>query len=353
MDRKQEEMPAIGDGQRLVERLLGWFEESQRSLPWRRVRSVYGTLVSEFMLQQTQVKTVVPYFEAWMRRFPDFAAVAEAPLADVLKHWEGLGYYSRARNLQRTCQMIMAQSCLPTSPEEWKKFPGIGDYTSVAIASIGQNYGAIAVDGNVIRVLARIVGLQQIFDGKKIAEKCISRITEGLRRPGKCGQINEALMELGALICTAKDPKCSQCPIRDHCVSRCQGLNVLEIPRFRQQRRNKIQIDRLWIAIDGRILLLRSRVSRLKSLYELPKKEDVLAHFSALNFSAAEPIFEGKRAIGLDDCRERIVACDGIKFQDMEGLLAGSEDFLLCHRADLDRITISAPHRKWIEKLLP
>lgn len=335
-----------------LDRLLAWFAEFRRSLPWRERRSVYGTLVSEFMLQQTQVKTVLPYYEAWMKRFPDFSAVARAPLAEVLKHWEGLGYYTRARNLQRACQMILERETLPDSPEQWKSLPGIGDYTSTAIASIGQNYDAIVIDGNVIRLLSRVGGLWGTFENRKTAERAVATLAGRLVRTKKCGEINEALMEMGALICTAKDPKCRRCPVHEHCESRRADLSVCEIPRFRRPARRRIEINRLWLEIDGRFLMMRSRVSRLKSLFELPKLDDLSGKLAMPDLQVAVPIFEGCRAIGLDDCREKIFQFPGHNFSGLQEVLDQSEDLIFCDRLDFARLTISAPHRRWIERIL-
>ena len=143
--------------------LLGWYASAQRQLPWRSNPSIYKTVVSEFMLQQTQVKTVVPYFERWLEQFPDFAALASAPGEAVLKYWEGLGYYSRARNLHKLAKTYVALASKPATAAEWQELPGIGPYTAAAISSIAQNYPAAVVDGNVVRILARLTGDDRMF----------------------------------------------------------------------------------------------------------------------------------------------------------------------------------------------
>ena len=136
--------------------LLSWYRANARALPWRQTPSLYKTVVSEFMLQQTQVKTVLPYFARWLDALPDFAELAAAPEARVLKLWEGLGYYSRARNLHHLAKAIVARPAMPRTPGEWRELPGVGPYTAAAITSISFGEGAACVDGNVVRILARL-----------------------------------------------------------------------------------------------------------------------------------------------------------------------------------------------------
>ncbi len=180
-------------------RLLSWFRRGARDLPWRRARDPYAIWVSEVMLQQTQVATVIPYYRRWMRRFPTVRALARAPLDGVLKAWEGLGYYARARNLHRAARSLRR---LPRTAEEWRRVPGVGPYTAAAIASIASGERVAVFDGNVRRVLSRV-------EGRDVAEAPPPR--------GDPAQYNQALMELGQRVCTPRGPRCGGCPLAAGC----------------------------------------------------------------------------------------------------------------------------------------
>ena len=194
-------------------RLLRWFSHNARVLPWRENPSLYKTVVSEFMLQQTQVKTVVPYFNRWLERFPDFESLATADVHDVIKLWEGLGYYSRAKNLQFFAKKFInnpAQNFL-----DLLKFKGVGTYTAAAIASIAFHESVAVVDGNVVRVLARIFNLQTLFPNKDNAVKYVTPLANELIDGQHPGDFNEAMMELGALVCTKNNPHDPHPPLRE------------------------------------------------------------------------------------------------------------------------------------------
>lgn len=208
----------------LQTRLLSWFEKNKRDLPWRVLsangrREPYRVWLAEVMLQQTQVATVIPYFARWLARFPTLADFAAAPLDDVLKQWEGLGYYSRARNFHRAAQMVMGElgGVMPETVEGLLKLPGIGRYTAGAIASLAFNQDAPILDGNVKRVWARVFALTEMNDDALWA------ISRDLLPKGRAGEFNEALMDLGATICTPSNPKCAECPINKHCQAYAQG----------------------------------------------------------------------------------------------------------------------------------
>ena len=232
--------PALG---RVPRRLLIWFRKQARNLPWRRARDAYGIWVSEIMLQQTQVKTVIPYWERWMQTFPTIQALADAPLDAVVKCWEGLGYYSRARNLQRAAVQLLRDhhGQLPRTQEDLRGLPGIGRYTAGAVCSIAFEQPAPAVDGNVRRVLLRVLGLRTAPEAKRTQERLWRTAAElvaqaaGLRAVSErpCGDFNQALMELGAVICTPRAPTCGRCPIRSFCTAHALGLTE-SIPGSRQ-----------------------------------------------------------------------------------------------------------------------
>ena len=210
-----------------VENLLKWFEVYRRPMPWRDDPSPYRVWVSEIMLQQTQVATVIPFFERFTARFPTVEALAVADVQDVLKLWEGLGYYSRARNLLRAAQVVMDDlaGTLPTTYAGWKALPGVGDYTAAAVSSIAHGEAMPSVDGNVLRVFSRFWGITD--DVMLPATR--NAIREKLRphiRKADPSAFNQAMMELGALVCRPRLPDCGACPLSPRCVARCRGLTA-------------------------------------------------------------------------------------------------------------------------------
>ncbi|MGQ9633077.1 MAG: A/G-specific adenine glycosylase [Bryobacteraceae bacterium] len=194
-------------------RLLEWFDQEARDLPWRHNRDPYRIWISEIMLQQTRVAAVIPYYNRFMERFPDVAALASAEESEVLALWSGLGYYSRARNLLRGARMIHAAGRFPRTYDDLRSLPGVGEYTAAAVASIAFGEPRAAVDGNVRRVLSRVrCGAE---DPARLAEKLLDR-----QRPG---DFNQALMELGATVCVSHAPQCAACPVARDCQARKQG----------------------------------------------------------------------------------------------------------------------------------
>lgn len=204
--------------------LLEWYRMARRDLPWRRSRDPYHIWVSEIMLQQTRVDTVIPYFNRFIDKFPTLRDLAEAPEEEVLKHWEGLGYYSRARNLQAAVKEVVAEygGSVPNRKQDVSGLKGVGPYTAGAILSIAFNQPEPAVDGNVMRVLSRYFLIED-----DIARPATRMPMEALARElipeGEAADFNQALMELGALICTPKSPACLLCPVMAHCAGRLEG----------------------------------------------------------------------------------------------------------------------------------
>jgi A/G-specific adenine glycosylase len=198
--------------------LLGWYARRRRNLPWRSTRDPYCIWVSEIMLQQTRVQSVVAYYERWIQRFPTVERLASANGEDVLRAWEGLGYYSRARNLQRAAQQVVAEhgGHLPRSIAELRALPGIGPYSAGAIASIAYDADEPVVDGNVIRVLTRLFGLPGNPRREPLAGQ-LWRLARQLLPPGKAADFNQALMDLGATVCTPRGARCAECPVARHC----------------------------------------------------------------------------------------------------------------------------------------
>jgi A/G-specific adenine glycosylase len=217
-------------------RLLAWFREYRRDLPWRRTRDPYRIWLSEIMLQQTRVAAVIPYYERFLERFPDVQALAAAPQEEVLRLWSGLGYYSRARNLQQAAQQIVAKHSgnFPRDEKDALELPGIGRYTAAAILSIAYGARHAVLDGNVARVLARIFAKRgDLRDGKRW--QALQTDADALLDAKSPGDWNQAMMELGATLCTPRAPQCLLCPVAQFCRARKLGLTE-SIPAIRKKR---------------------------------------------------------------------------------------------------------------------
>ena len=213
------------DIQSFSRRLLHWYKRHARTLPWRGNPDPYAIWVSEVMLQQTRVETVTPYYERWMQRFPSVEQLASASQQEVLSTWEGLGYYGRARNLHRAAQLLMKEyhGKLPDEVPFLRKLPGVGRYTAAAIASIAYGKDEPTLDGNIRRVLARCFNITE--DARsKVGEKQLWQLAAQHLPPGQAGEYNQALMDLGASICTPRSPNCVSCPLEDICQARALGL---------------------------------------------------------------------------------------------------------------------------------
>ena len=209
----------------LSENLLNWYAQSARQLPWRDQTDPYAIWVSEIMLQQTRVETVIPYYERWMQLFPNVATLAAASQQEVLAAWEGLGYYSRARNLQRAAQIVMLNygGEVPSNLEEIRKLPGVGRYTAGAIASIAFNRDEPALDGNIRRVMARLFNVSEPARSPTGERKLWELVAANLPA-GQAGAYNQALMDLGAAVCLPRAPDCAHCPVADFCQAFTLGL---------------------------------------------------------------------------------------------------------------------------------
>jgi A/G-specific adenine glycosylase len=254
-----------------VKALRHWFREVQRPLPWREQASPYAVWVSEVMLQQTQVSVVIPYFRRWMERFPTIAALAEASEEEVIKLWEGLGYYSRARNLHQGAQYVVAHygGELPADADALSRIKGVGPYTVGAILSFAFHKRAPAVDGNVARVVSRYLAIQEEVDRPKVQRQIVAEV-EKLLPQERSWEVMEALIELGALICQ-KRPKCHLCPLHSSC--RAHALHLqLELPK-KTKRPKTVRLIRLVAVVMGPRGLLVRRVPKgevMAGLYEFP-----------------------------------------------------------------------------------
>ena len=256
---------------RFSEALLGWFAAEKRPLPFRQTKDPYHIWISEIMAQQTQIDTLIPYYHRFVKMFPNVTALAAAPEAQVLKLWEGLGYYSRAKNLHRAAKMICEDygGQFPQDYEALLKLPGVGPYTGGAIASIAFNARVPAIDGNVLRVVSRF----NDYHGDIAEDKVKKIITDWVRRslPEAAGDFNESLMELGALICTPKSPRCMLCPVRPFCQSYARGTcETLPVKSKKiRQKRLKMEVGIL-MSQDKIFLVKRPAEGLLAGLWSFP-----------------------------------------------------------------------------------
>jgi len=249
--------------------LHGWFRANGRKLPWRSAPDPYSVLVSEFMLQQTTVAAVIPYFGRWMARFPSLEKLAAAPEADVLKLWEGLGYYSRARNLQRAAKLVVEElgGKLPSDVTELRRLPGVGPYTAAAIAAFAFNKCVPVIDANIQRVLARLINFREPVQTAR-GREMIERAAEGVL-PRTGGALHaSALMDLGATVCRAGSPDCPHCPVRKF----CQAVEPASIPLKLAKRAIVEESEtRAFALARKRIFLLPAQGARWRGLWVLPE----------------------------------------------------------------------------------
>ncbi len=251
--------------------LLAWYDQNKRSLPFRGTRDPYRVWVSEIMLQQTRTETVGAYYRRCLNRFPDVFSLAEAPEQDVLKCWEGLGYYSRARNLHRTAKAVVSryQGVFPADVEALRALPGIGDYTAAAVASIAFDLPAPAMDGNLTRVLSRFHGIREDVGIPSVRRHLAALAREDMPE-NRCGDFNQALMDLGATVCTPGTPDCGRCPLKPLCDA-CQKGDAEELPVKAAARPPKeISLAVALVTCHGRILMTQRKEALLKNLWVFP-----------------------------------------------------------------------------------
>lgn len=265
----------------LFDPLIPWFRENKRDLPWRRTKDPYAIWVSEIMLQQTRVDTVIGYYERFLERFPTMKALAEADEQEVLMLWQGLGYYSRARNLQKGVKKVLSDFSgeFPKTLKEAKSIPGIGHYTAGAILSIACGIPAPAVDGNVLRVFSRVFDLDwDIADPKCV--KAFEALVKEEIIPSAPSDFTEALMELGALVCTPQNPSCTLCPMKERCKSYERGTTEKrprKTPKPKPVKTHKVYA--FFETPDGRVLLLKNpSKGLLGGLWAFPGKETKKLH---------------------------------------------------------------------------
>ena len=262
----------------IAKKILYWYDNNKRSLPWRRKYSPkqkeYFTLVSEFMLQQTQVTTVIPYFNNFIKNIPNFEALAKVNETKLLKYWQGLGYYSRAKNLKKSAKLIIDEynGRIPDNYNELIKLPGVGDYTASAISAIAFNQQIIPLDGNIERLLKRILNLKT---EKEIKKENLHKEKKVFGQTSRSNDYVQALMEIGALLCKPKNPSCDKCPITKYCLS-------FKKQDFEIKKKNKKIIDKFYLATlyknNNQLLLIKNeKFNFLKNLLIFPMKEITLS----------------------------------------------------------------------------
>ena len=326
--------------------LDAWFDRAGRDLPWRRTHDPYAVMVSEFMLQQTQVATVIPYYERWLARFPDAAALARAPEPEVLRAWEGLGYYARARNLHRAAWAIVEihGGVFPADLAAIAALPGVGRYTAGAVASFAFNRPAAAVDANIARVLARWLNLQTPIDttaGQAALWAAAERLVAPA--PGEDGvsprRWNSALMELGALVCRARAPACLLCPAQGWCGASAAGTQ--ETVPVKRAPRAAVALDEpcAWVVSADGLLLQQGTVgARWRGLWKLPPLAAPPGPDAIPRFRLVYPFTHHRVTLRVFDASAPAGAlADGQRWWPL---------------AKLEHAAMAAPHRRAVRALL-
>lgn len=300
--------------------LVAWFRKNMRPMPWRKKPEPYGCWLSEIMMQQTTYEQALPYYERFLKRFPSAGTLAAADEQDVLKAWEGLGYYARARNLLAAAKRIVADGW-PTTRDGWLALPGIGPYTASALASVLNDERTCVVDGNVARVFARYWHLKDDFKQQASRTKLAERLVKFMGPSVKSGDFNQAMMELGALVCTPTSPKCGMCPLAASCAARKAG-DQEAYPK--NAKRGPVPVRKRAFVIvedgDGNVLMVKNgEGGLLKGLWELPSVEagaDYQQTFSHFKLEAAVwrtakgavPKFVNPKKVPLTTAAKRILA---------------------------------------------
>lgn len=346
-----------------AKKLLAWYAKHKRDLPWRRTREPYRIWLAEILLQQTRVEAVIPYYEKFLARFPDVFALANAPLDDVLKTWEGAGYYARARNLHRAAKIVANERAgkFPRTVKGLLELPGIGRYTAGAIASIAFNVNAPVVDGNVMRVLCRYFGIRD--DPKTSAtHEQLWDIATTLLPDGHAREFNQAVMELGATICLPKNPRCLLCPVQKDCVARQLGIqNQLPVKRANKELPHKM-IAAGVIFKHGKILI-QQRLSEglLGGLWEFPggKVEEGESLESCVAREVREElgieIHVGKEIIAVDHAYSHFsITLHAFHCEFVSGRvkLSSAQKWKWVKPSELEQYAFPAANRKIIQQLL-
>ena len=337
------EIISASDAPKFRKALLMWFVKHRRPMPWREKVSAYRTVVSELMCQQTQIATVIPYFNRWVKKWPDFKDLARSKESDVLAFWAGLGYYNRARNL-RACAIEVSQfKDLPTTATEWQKFKGIGPYTAAAISSIAYNDPVAVVDGNVVRVLARVAGVKNVFRDGSSAVKYFTPLANHLVDTRRPGDFNQAMMELGALVCRKSNPSCSICPVSQWCHAKKQNI-AERLPRFTPKKRQVAKVHRALVFDKNKLLLRRnpSGSKRLAGMAEIPEID-----FLGKNLKT-EKSWVRRRTIGSVTYEENINLINFDQSLHRKIKQGATLEWVAINK--IKNAAITGPHLRWIQE---
>ena len=338
-----------------VEPLLSWYDEHQRDLPWRRTHDPYAVWVSEIMLQQTRVAAVLPYYERWMRELPDVTSLADVDEERLMKLWQGLGYYSRARNLHKAARMIVSEfgGVFPNNYETLLKLPGVGEYTAAAVASISFGEKVSAVDGNLLRVSARVENIwENILDGK--VKKQIRALLENAMPADRPGEFNQALMDLGATICLPNGaPLCEQCPLSPFCTAHQNGT-AEDLPVRTKKAARRIEEMTVYLLLQDGKAALRKRSSEglLAGLWEFPHTSGHLE-----DAAAGTPLTQWN--LTPRDWKKKISAKHIFTHVEwhMTGYLltvsgAGTDDLVWVDKTELDSLAIPGAFQKYFSECM-
>ncbi|XJZ27927.1 A/G-specific adenine glycosylase [Bacillota bacterium Lsc_1132] len=336
--------------------LIQWFKEEQRDLPWRKDRDPYKVWVSEIMLQQTRVDTVIPYFNRFMAQFPTLDDLANAKEDQVLKAWEGLGYYSRVRNLHSAVKEVQEkyQSVVPNAQKEISALKGVGSYTAGAILSIAYGIPEPAVDGNVMRVLSRILLIWEDI-AKPSSRKIFEKAVRQLIAHEDPSSFNQALMELGALICTPSSPSCLLCPVREHCLGFHEGA-ANELPvKSKKTKQRVVQLAAMLLKNeDGEFVIhKRSKKGLLANLWEFPtveinlKDQNERKQMASLFLDTYGMMFEREKMIGkIEHVFSHLIWNMNVYTGKLIGSLPENDDWKLVSLKEMDTYTFPVPYQK-------
>ena len=348
----------------LTRGLLEWYDRMRRDLPWRQESDPYRIWVSEIMLQQTRVETVIPYYHRFLQRFPDIRALAEATEEDLLAAWQGLGYYSRARNLQQGVREVMTRydGQTPDTRSDLISLPGIGTYTAGAILSIAHNQPEPAVDGNVLRVFSRLLQIEEEIERPQIRQRIEAEVRAIMETVPRYGDITQALMELGALICVPRNPRCTECPWTEFCMARQNQVQELLPKKKPVAPPRLIGIVTGILIVDRRVLAVK-RPARglLAGMWEFPSVEGagpdsatedtqlLKSHFGdmGIEVTVESPVDSLTHVFSHREWRMRIYRC-----QALRGSVLMTGTLRWMDREQLSQVSWAGPHRKIAARLI-
>ncbi len=325
--------------------LLSWFQQNKRDLPWRRTKDPYAIWVSEVMLQQTQVKTVIPYYERWLSTYPTLQHLAKADEQHILSLWQGLGYYRRCKSLLQGAKWMTVNG-IPKTAKEWMQVPGVGPYTAAAVASIALDESAPLVDGNVERVFARLTGCEQ--EGKGLHLAAWEWAKKALY-PDEPGEWNQALMELGSEVCTPRAPICSSCPLLKHCIA-YRKKKVFELPRLSPKIKPVRLTHFVWVPYHKGAFGLKQipEGEWWGKMWEFPRIDSnhaTPAQSLRVMVGEGETIFLGKLKHAVTHHQIEIEACL-VMCKDK------STHLTWVKQEDMDQLALPSPQRKIFQKAL-